>query len=103
MTAIYEIPLTPLAQKFSIDLAGVTYNLSLRWNSISTNWVLDVYSSLGSPLLLGIPLVTGVDLFKQFTYLDFGGGLVAVTDSDSDAVPTLENLGTASHLYFFTV
>jgi hypothetical protein len=44
--------------------------------------------------------VTGTDLFEPFAYLNFGGKLVAQTDHDSGAIPTYENLGNTSHVYF---
>ena len=53
--AIREIPLSPEAQSFFIDLAGTTYLLKLQWNEKSQSWILDVGDNLGSIIVAGIP------------------------------------------------
>lgn len=97
---VYEIPLSPEAQTFAITLAGKQYRLTLRWNAVAECWVLDIRDVSGAPVLLGIPVVTGLDLLMQYAFMGFGGMLVAQTDHDADAVPQAANLGTAGRLYF---
>jgi hypothetical protein len=100
---VYEVPLqsgTP--QTLSISLAGVTYNLTLTFNTVAQSWTLDIDDSSGNPLVHGIPLVTGADLLAQYGYLNFGGQLFATTDFDPTAPPTFNNLGQTGHLYFVT-
>lgn len=96
----YEIPLTPEAQVFLIALGGATYALTLRWNAAAACWVLDIASQAREPILTGVPVVTGINLLNQYAYLGFGGMLIAQTDHDPDAVPTMENLGTAGRIFF---
>lgn len=96
----YEIPLTPEAQSFHITLGGIDYSLRLLWNAPDSVWLLDLNDTNGTPILQGIPLVTGVDLLAQFAYLGLGGQLVAQTDNAPDAVPTVDNLGVTGRLYF---
>lgn len=98
----YEIPLTPQAQSFNIQLNQVSYTFTLMWREVDNigGWVLDIADASGNPLVQGIPLVTGCDLLKQYGYLGIGGGLWVLTDGDPDAVPTFQNLGLQSHLYF---
>lgn len=101
MTTVSEIPTIARAQRFTIELTdGVQYAWTLRWNQWTQAWFANVDKPDGTPVLDGIMLVTGVDLFSQFEHLGFGGALIVQTDNDSDAVPTLENLGTLGHLYF---
>lgn len=101
MATPYEIPLSAQPQTFQISLASVAYTLTVRWNSTSAAWVLDIADSSGSNnILCGIPLVTGCDLLAQHAYLHFGGQLIVQTDNDLTAPPTQDNLGTAGHLYF---
>ena len=100
--AKYEIPLKPNSQSFAIALAGVTYNLTLIWNSILVSWVLDIADVNKNPILQGIPLVTGTDLLAPFSYLNFGGTLTCSTDNNADAIPTYNDLGSTSHLIFTT-
>lgn len=101
--AVYEVPLTPQAQRFTISLGGVAYLLTLVWRDAGEGgWILDIADQVGAPIVSGIPLVTGADLLAQYAYLGFKGALVVQTDHDTDAAPTFANLGELSHLYFVT-
>ena len=101
--AVYEIPLSAEAQTFRIQLAGVTYRMTLRWTAASEGgWVLDISDSTDVPVVQGIPLITGADLLAQYRHLGFSGSLVVQTDYDPDTTPTYANLGSTSHLYFVT-
>lgn len=103
MSTSYEIPLTPsVAQNFTIDLGTQTYQLTMTYNAAAEIWVLDIATQTGVPILQGIQIVTGCNMLEQFGYLNFEGQLVAQTDHDPDAVPTLSNLGTTGHVYFIT-
>lgn len=99
----YEIPLTPARQKFRIQLGGVTYTLTFSWNNAPTGgWVVDIADANEVPIVAGLPLITGADLLEQFAYLGIGGQLIVQSDFDVNAVPTYQNLGLTSHLYFLT-
>lgn len=98
-----EIPLQPVAQKLSVSLRGIQYMLTIHWCVPATCWVMDLADANGALIIAGIPLVTGADLLEQFSYLDVGLGAVVVqTDHDQDAVPTFDNLGVTSHVYYIT-
>lgn len=99
---IYEIPLSPEAQKFTIDLAGETYQINLYWCGAANAWVMDLADTLGTPIISGIPLVANTDLFAQYPYLNLGGQLIAQTDNAPNSPPTYNNLGSAGRLYFVT-
>ena len=100
----YPIPLqvgTP--QTFAISLAGVSYQLTLRYRNDPGGfggWILDIDDQFGEPLLYGVPLVTGANLLAQQKHLGFGGGLYVQTTDDPDSVPTFENLGDGAVLYW---
>lgn len=96
----YEIPLSPNAQSFSIALAGVTYVLTLTWNSQSAVWNLNIADKRNINILTGIPLVANVDLLAPYGYLNFGGKLIAFTDHSPDDPPTYGNIGSSGHLLF---
>lgn len=100
MSTPYEIPLQAAPQSLQIALAGITYTLQVRYDYTFGAWILDIEDATGSPLLMGIPLVTGCDLLEQYAYMEFGGALYVQTDGDVDALPTPSNLGSNSHLYF---
>lgn len=100
MTA-YEVPLvagTP--QKVKVPLAGVTYTLTVKWCVPANCWVVDIADATGTPILSGIPLITGADLLAQYGYLNFGGQIQCQTDHDLLAPPTFDNLGITGHAFF---
>jgi len=101
----FEIPLQPATpQEFTVTLASVTYTMRVRWNGVGGVWILDIFDSTGDVLIIGgLAMVTGTDLLKPYAYLDFGGALVVQSDQQPDALPTFENLGKTSHLYFVTM
>lgn len=101
--AYYEIPLSPVPQRFQITLEGTNYFCDLHWNGPDGVWLLDFLREDQTSLLTGIPLVTGVDLLGQHKHLGIGGSLFVQVDGDSYALPTYENLGSNSRLIFETV
>ena len=101
--AVFEVPLSPAAQRFPITLSGTTYALTLAWrNAGGAGWVLDIADAGGQPILRGVPLVAGADLLAQHRHLGIPGRLYVQTDGDPDAPPAFGNLGLASHLYYVT-
>lgn len=99
----FLIPLTNVPQSFLIALGGVNYNLTCKWNDADEGgWVLDIADENDNPLAANIPLITGADCLAGLEYLGIEGQLVVFTDGDDTAVPTLENLGVESNLYFLT-
>jgi hypothetical protein len=100
--AVFEIPTSPEAQIFTINLAGVSYQMSLVWNTQTNTWTLNIADSAGNAILNGIPLVANVDLLTPYAYLNFGGQLIAQTDNEINTPPTYDNLGSLGHLFFVT-
>ncbi|MDD2056618.1 hypothetical protein D3C77_541250 [compost metagenome] len=101
--ANFEIPLSPNPQSFSITLSAVEYRLTVQFrNAEQGGWVLDIADTSNNPIIEGIPLVTGVNLLEQYGYLGFKDILWCQTTDDPDAVPTFDNLGIGSHLYWYT-
>lgn len=103
--SVYQIPVTNNPERFQITLAGVDYILLCRWNDATEGgWVIDILNGNNSaPIAANIPLVTGVNLLDGLAYLGIGGSLFVTTDGDEFAVPTYENLGIESFLYFEVV
>lgn len=101
--ATFEIPLSPTPQTFKVSLSQVEYTMTLLYRDAPMGgWVLDIATATGSPIISGIPMVTGADLLAQYSYLGISGSLSVFTDHDLNAVPTFENLGVSSHLVFST-
>jgi hypothetical protein len=100
---IYEIPLTNDAQIFSIDLAGIEYQINLYWCDAAGIWVIDLAdNATGVAILSGVPLVAGPDLLAQFAYLRIGGKLSAYTEGNINSAPTYDNLGVTGKVTFTT-
>lgn len=97
----YEIPLTPgTPQRCTLSLGGNPYALAVRWNPVSSRWVVDLNDAAGNPVVSGVPLVAGADLLTPVAYLGIGGALYAQNDNDPNAPPTYSDLGSTSHVYF---
>lgn len=99
---IFEIPLRSRAQKIKTEINGLEYGMFFRWNKASNCWIMDISNSDDTPLLSGVPLITGADLLEQFEYLGLGVKMVALTIGDIDAVPTFDNAGVEGKLFFAT-
>lgn len=95
-----EIPLSAANQQFTITLAGNSLRMSVTWRALF--WALDIMDAGGSPLVMGIPLITGADLLAQYRHLGLGFSLYVGCDDPTTENPTESDLGTNSHLYAVT-
>ena len=100
--SVGTIPLIASPQTLSISLAGVTYNLKIKWNSMAQCWIMDISDISDNLILGGVPLLPTADLLAQYQYLGIGGQMVVQTSNDPYAPPTFTNLGTDANLYFVT-
>jgi hypothetical protein len=101
MEEIFVIPLTNIPQRFTIELSGVAYIITCKWNPEAPAWVLDFADEASNQVLLtNVPLVAGADLLEQFKHVGIPGKLLVYTDGDEFAPPTLENLGQEANLYY---
>ena len=99
--SIVRIPTSPMPQRFLITLsAGQTYQLVTQYRDApEAGWTLDIGEPNGTPIISGIPLVTGVNLLAQYQHL-IVGSLFVLSDVETWAVPGFSDLGVSSHLYF---
>jgi hypothetical protein len=100
----FILPLTNLPQIFNITLGANNYIMSVVWNNApDAGWFIGFANQQTQvEIVNNIPLITGVDLLAGLEYLGFGGQLICYTNGDSNAVPTLDNLGTEANVYFIT-
>lgn len=100
----FLIPLRGIAETFEVSLAGNPYIMTVKWNnSEDGGWEFGLKNGItNEDIVDGIPLITGANCLEGLDYLGFGGEMVVFTDGDETAVPTLDNLGTESNLYFQT-
>lgn len=101
---IFLIPLINGPQSFQIALAGVNYTLVVKWNDApDAGWEFDLLDAdTNTYLVAGQTLITGADCLSGLEYLGIGGLFIVYTNGNADAVPTFENLGIDSNLYFVT-
>ncbi len=101
-TNIFLVPLNGIPQNFSINLAGTSYTLTVKYNAIIETWIMDIADANQNVLVAGLPFVTGTTLLNGLEYLGIDGDFVVYTDGNPTAIPTLDNLGVKSNLYFGT-
>ncbi|NDJ56773.1 hypothetical protein GWD52_07155 [Enterobacteriaceae bacterium 4M9] len=99
--SISEIPLTADNQHFTVQLGGRWLRFTLLWRDES-GWVVDIHSESDEPLISGVPLVTGVDLFEPYRHLGFSGELRVLLDDDATLYPGKTSLGKRSHLLYIS-
>jgi len=104
MLTTYLIPLTNTPQTFGINLAGVDYTMTVKWNdSPDAGWQFDLQDpTTGNYLIAGAPFITGADCLAGLDYLGINGQLIVYTNGDDFAVPTFDNLGSEGNVYFLT-
>ena len=100
----YLIPLSSDPQTFQISLAGVSYQMTVKWNdAVDAGWQFDlVNADTAENLVFGAPIITGADCLSGLEYLGINGSFIAYTNGMPSAVPTIDNLGTDCNLYFVT-
>ena len=91
-----EITLIPSSQKITIKLGANTYILVFIWRGIY--YVMDVYDRNNNPIATGLPIVTGVDITNQLSYLNIVGKMEVLNDANTDNDPSYTDLGILSHL-----
>lgn len=98
----YEIPFLSQPQTFTIALSGVTYRLTTSWNTSSECWVLDIATPDGTPIVSGIPIITGVDLLQQYAYLGIAGRIFVQSAGQVTRIPGFNDLGADGQVFFVT-
>ena len=98
---VFKIPFSNTPQRFNISLRGRLLTLVNRWNFIDETWRIDVSDAITfEDLILSIPLVTGINLLRQYKFVGLDGQIIVFTKSDIAAPPGYGNLGVDSNVYF---
>lgn len=89
---------------FSVELEGITYRLSFRWNDRPEQWVIDVLDGEGNALVQGVRGVIDVPLLQRFGPRDDlpPGWLMLLDSSGRGLDAALDDLGSRVELYYLT-
>lgn len=97
---VYILPFTNRPQTFTCTLAGIELKFTNKWNAQAGLWFVDIERAAdGVEIAASVPLVTGCDLLAPFEYLGLVGHIFC-HNSQSDAPPDYDNLGTDCNVYF---
>ncbi|NHI49150.1 hypothetical protein FDE94_15150 [Clostridium botulinum] len=96
---VYVIPLEPNSnQEFTCELPIDGKKLKLffflRYNTESKCWEMNINDSNNNPLICSIPLVSGLNILEQYSYLNIGSAyLVRLNNNLNTSRPNEFNLG----------
>lgn len=92
------------SQRFSTTLSGTQVIMDLRWNQREEAWYLDVYAEDDeTPIARGLKIVTSWPLGRRATDDRMPVGVLMAVDTLGDeAEATLDTLGAAVELRFYS-
>jgi len=95
-----EIPLNSSPEQlFSVTIEQQAYDIRVVLNSRTGIWAMSL-SIEGSPVISGVPLLSGVDIFKQHSLPISNAYVVNLNKTNQD--PGSSGLGTISKLVILT-
>ncbi len=100
-----KIPIKPVGALFSftIELEGVTYALTFRWNDRDEAWFMDIGDGAGADIITGIRVVIRQGLLgRAASSLLPPGEIMAFDTSDTNVEATFEDFGLRVQLVYLT-
>ena len=88
------------SQTFDITLNSLVYTLTVKWNSRSEYWTLDIVDADAVTLITGLCLKLGARLLRPFNF-DIGE-FIMIDDTSTGTEATLSSIGITSRLIYFT-
>lgn len=87
---------------FRVGLSGVQYTFTVRYDSRMDRWILDLADAQGSPVIIGVPLLIGLNLLGRFTgQTNVPIGKFYATDNTSQSTqPTRYSFGITHTLWY---
>lgn len=81
-------------QTSRIVLSGTIFTLEFRYNLRMSRWIMNVEDAAGNPILMGIPILIGINLTDQYATLAIPEGeFIATDDSGQGAQATQFSFG----------
>lgn len=88
-------------QKFSIDLEGTVYVFRVMWNSRTGRWTLSIYEEDETPIVLGVAVVSELDLLAPYADSRLPPGQLFASDvTGKTREPTDDNFGDSVLLLY---
>lgn len=80
--AVLEMPVVNNLDSytFSVTLESVLYTFELKYNKRRDRWLADIYDQQLTPLSMGVPMLTNVDVMHQFVSNELPTGVFLVFD-----------------------
>jgi len=89
------------AYDFQTELDGVLYTLGFSFNSRAGYWVMDIFDSSETPVLMGIRIISGWLLTNRFVMAGLPPGDFFVYDtSGKNEDPTMSDFGGTKILLY---
>lgn len=90
---------TPFSQQtFKLTLVGkrnINILLKLRYHDLYNLWVGDIIDNTsGEDLIVGLPMVLGINLLEQYSYMDIGEAYLVKTEPSDLMQPDNITLGS---------
>ncbi len=98
-TTLYEIPVRNPPCVFSFEFPEQACRLRFAYEDGEGTWIMDVSNDDDTPIVHGIPLVTGLDLLGPYASLGLGARLFVLSAGDPSDIPAFADLGTSARLY----
>lgn len=100
---IYEIPLATTPQTFLTTIGGKQLRFTIQWcDAPEAGWILNITDLDDKPVVMGIALVSGINMLTQYPEFNWGGKLGMVIAGDDGNSPKFDNLGSEARLYYVT-
>jgi hypothetical protein len=91
------------ARRISVDLLndlGV-YEFRSYWNDTMKTWNLDIYDDAGNDVIIGLPLVIGINILKAHPDISSRLGQLRVFSDNADNNRTNDDLGDTAQLVHY--
>jgi hypothetical protein len=99
---VYSLPVKPYPVKFRTMVNDTDYWFATQYREADeAGWVLDILNANENPLIMGIALVSGLDLMWQYHHMALDFSLV-MSCRENRGTPTYESLGSQDELLLVT-
>jgi hypothetical protein len=101
--AVFELPVRADLPDFTFkqELDGVVYTFNFRFNVRFGYWIWDLSDEVGNPILLGVPVMTDVDIASRFLMPEMPPGqFVVIDESGEQRNPDRTNFGGEVKMFY---